>query len=188
MRKAGLEDKNIIIDILAKSVKNDPRIDFLLGRSKNTNKLRIVLEYLFEESFNNGEIYLNDDNTAAALWKTSEKEEFTLRSIFTHISLFFKMGYESTSRILNMDRFIKRPNNGRYAHLYTIGVLPEGRGKGYVKQFINFMVDKMSKPESPIYLETANVKNIGIYNKIGFHVFKTIRQDEHLLFCMSKNN
>lgn len=188
MRKAGLDDKNIIIDILAKSVKNDPHIDFLLGKSKNKNKLRIVLEYLFEESFNNGEIYLNDDNTAAALWKTSEKAKFTLRSVFSHISLFFKMGFESTFRILKMDKFVKRPKDGKYAHLYTIGVLPEGRGKGYVKQFINFMADKMSKHKSPIYLETANVKNIGVYNKIGFHVFKAVRQDEHLLFCMSRND
>lgn len=190
MRKAGLDDKNIVVDILTKSVKNDPQIDFLLGKSRDRNKVRMIMEYLFDVSFNKGEIYLNDDNTATALWNISDKERFTVKSALRSISLIFKMGFESAWKIMKMDRLVAKyyPKNRKYARLWTIGVLPESKGKGYVKQFINLMADKMSKTKSALFIETANVKNIGTYNKIGFHVFKAIKQDEHLLFCMSKTD
>jgi len=87
-----------------------------------------------------------------------------------------------------MDKLVYKfhPKTGQYAHLYSIGVLPESQGKGYAKKLINFMVDKMSKTKAALYLETANSTNIGIYNKIGFHVFNTIDVDGHKLFCMNR--
>jgi len=48
------------------------------------------------------------------------------------------------------------------------------------------MIDKTTKNNTELYLETSNSKNISIYNKIGFHVFKTIDMDGHRLFCMNK--
>jgi len=75
---------------------------------------------------------------------------------------------------------------GRFAHLYTIGVLPDSQGKGYARMLINFMVQKMNSTKTAMYLETANVTNIGIYNKMGFHIFDTIEINGHKLFCMNK--
>ncbi|MFA6581525.1 MAG: GNAT family N-acetyltransferase [Paludibacter sp.] len=188
MKKAKFEDKNVVVDILTKSFKDDPHINFLLEKSKNKNKLRIIMEYVFEESFNKGEIYLNEDNTAVALWNTSKKEKFNWKYIYRNISFLFNIGLESTLRILKMDKLVYKfhPKTGQYAHLYSIGVLPESQGKGYAKKLINFMVDKMSKTKAALYLETANSTNIGIYNKIGFHVFNTIDVDGHKLFCMNR--
>ena len=188
MKRAKFEDKNVVVDILTKSFKNDPHINFLLEKSKNKNKLRIIMEYVFEESFNKGEIYLNEDNTAVALWNTSKKEKFSLRYIYRNLSFLLNIGIESTLRILKMDKLVYKyhPKNGQYAHLYTIGVLPESQGKGYARKMIDFMVEKMSKTKSALYLETANSTNIGIYNKIGFHVFQTIDVDGHKLFCMNR--
>jgi len=188
MKKARFEDKNIVVDILAKSFKNDPHINFLLEKSKNRNKLRIIMEYVFEESFNKGEIYLNEDNSAVALWNTARKEKFNWRFIHRNLAFLLKIGIDSTYRILKMDKLVHltHPQTGQFAHLYTIGVLPESQGKGYARQLIDFMVEKMSKTKSSLYLETANTGNIGIYNKVGFHVFRTIIMDGHTLFCMKK--
>lgn len=188
MRRAKLEDKNVVVDILTKSFKNDPHINFLLEKSKSKNKLRIIMEYIFEESFSKGEIYLNDENTAAALWNTTKKEKLTWKSVCRNVSLFFKIGFESAIRILRVDKLVDKYHSGtsKYAHLCTIGVLPESHGKGYVKQLINFMIDKMKINNAVLYLETASTNNIGIYNKVGFHVFQTINIDGHTLFCMKR--
>lgn len=188
MQKAKLEDKNVVVDILTISFKNDPHINFLLEKSKNKNKLRIIMEYVFEESFNKGDIYLNEDNTAVALWNMGTKEKFNWRFIYRNLSFLFRIGFETTSRILKMDKIVHKyhPKTEQFAHLYTIGVLPESQGKGYAKQLINFMAEKMSKTKSALYLETANTTNIGIYNKVGFHVFQTINMDGHTLFCMNR--
>jgi len=189
MKKAKFEDKNVVVNILTKSFKNDPHINYLLEKSKNKNKLRIIMEYVFEESLNKGEIYLNEDNTAVALWNLSKTEKFSWKFIYRNLSFLFQIGLESTSRILKMDKIIYKyhPKSIKYAHLYLIGVMQESQGKGYAKQLINFMIDKMSKTKSPLFLETSNSNNIGIYNKFGFHVFNTIDEDGHKVFCMNRN-
>jgi ribosomal protein S18 acetylase RimI-like enzyme len=188
MRRAKFEDKNVVVNILTKSFKDDPHINFLLEKSKSRNKLRIIMEYVFEETLNKGEIYLNDENTAAALWNTTKKEKFTWKYICRNLSFLFKIGVESTIRILRADKLVDKYHAGtkKYAHLYTIGVLPEGQGKGYAKELINFMIEKMRLTNTELYLETANTKNIGIYNKVGFHVFQTINMEGHTLFCMKR--
>jgi len=188
MRRAKFEDKNVVVNILTKSFKDDPHINFLLEKSKSRNKLRIIMEYVFEETLNKGEIYLNDENTAAALWNTTKKEKFTWKYICRNLSFLFKIGVESTIRILRADKLVDKYHAGakKYAHLYTIGVLPEGQGKGYAKELINFMIEKMRLTNTVLYLETANTKNIGIYNKVGFHVFQTINMEGHTLFCMKR--
>ena len=188
MKRAKFEDKNVVVDILTKSFKNDPHINFLLEKSKNKNKLRIIMEYVFEESYNKGEIYLNEDNTAVALWNTSKKERFNWKFIYRNLSFLWQIGVESTVRILKTDKLVhmRHPRMGRFAHLYTIGVLPDSQGKGYARMLINFMVQKMNTTKTSMYLETANATNIGIYNKMGFHIFDTIDINGHKLFCMNK--
>jgi ribosomal protein S18 acetylase RimI-like enzyme len=188
MKRARFEDKNVVVDILTKSFKDDPHINFLLEKSRCRNKLRIIMEYVFEETFNKGEIYLNDENTATALWNTTKKEKFTWKYIWRNLSFLFKIGVESTIRILRADKLVEKCHAGtkKYAQLYTIGVLPEGQGKGYAKELINFMIDKLRITNTVLYLETANTKNIGIYNRFGFHVFQTINMEGHTLFCMKR--
>jgi len=188
MKRAKFEDKNVVVEILTKSFKSDPHINFLLEKSKNKNKLRIIMEYVFEESFNKGEIYLNEENTAVALWNTSKNEKFNWRFIYRNLSFLWQIGVESTVRILKTDKLVNmcHPRAGRFAHLYTIGVLPESQGKGYARKLINCMVEKLSSTQTTLYLETANVTNIGIYNKMGFHIFHTVDVEGHKLYCMNR--
>jgi len=188
MRRAKLEDKNVVVDIMTESLKNDPHFSYLVEKSKNKNKLRIVMEYLFEESFNKGEIYLNDENTATALWNIKKREKFSLKYAYRKLSLLLKIGFNSAFRVLKMDKLTSQyhPKIGQYAHLHLVGVLPESKGKAYAQKLIKFMIDKTTKNNTELYLETSNSKNISIYNKIGFHVFKTIDMDGHRLFCMNK--
>ena len=189
MRKAGPGDKNIVLEILTKSFRNDPLINFLLEKSKNRQRINIFMNYLFEESLNKGEVYLNEDNTAVALWSTSKRENASFRFIIRNLSFLINFGWKGTFRILNLSKQIYRfhPENGEYAHLYTVGVLPEGKGRGYVRQMINFMNEKLKSSRAVLYLETSSPKLIGLYNKLGFHVFNTIQIDGQTLFCMNNS-
>lgn len=189
MKRAGLKDKNVVVEIMTRSFQNDPYFGYLLEKSKNKNKFRIIMEYIFEESFNKGEIYLSDDNTATALWKVRNKEKLTWNYIYRKLSFIFKIGFQSTYRILRMDKLVNQyhPRMGKYAHLNLIGVLPESRGKGYMRELINYMVEKSKSNNTALYLETANTTNISIYKKTGFHVFQAINMNGRTLFCMNRN-
>jgi len=102
LRKAEHKDKAIVTNILAVSFKNDPQVNWYLEESRNRNKLNILVDYVFEETIRKGEIYLSEDNMAAALWNSAKKEKFSLNYIYRNLSFLFRIGIKSTIRILKM--------------------------------------------------------------------------------------
>ena len=79
------------------------------------------------------------------------------------------------------------PKNGRYCHLYLIGVLPERQGQGRGSALMDPMIEQMRRESIPIYLETANPTNVEIYKKKGLGVFHTIRCASNTLYLMKTN-
>lgn len=142
MKKASLADKNIVVDILTKSFINDPHVNWLIEKSRSKNKMRIIMDYVFEESLGRGTVYLNDNHTATALWNTEKKEKVTFRYIKRNLSFLYKVGLVSTIRILKADKLIYSKYPVKYCQLYLIGVVPEEHGKGLASALINPMVEK----------------------------------------------
>lgn len=177
MIKAEYKDKAIVTNILAVSFKNDPQVNWYLEESRNRNKLNILIDYVFEETIRKGEIYISEDNMATALWNSEKKEKFSLTYILRNLSFLFRIGIKSTMRILKMNKLIysQYPNNSRYYHLYLIGVLPEAQGKGLASSLMNPKLAEKRENEIPVYLETANQKNVEIYKKKGFNIFNSIQ-------------
>jgi ribosomal protein S18 acetylase RimI-like enzyme len=87
---------------------------------------------------------------------------------------------ESEAHIHN--NFRKYP---RYCHLYMIGVLPEAQGKGLASTLMNPMLQSMKEKSIPVFLETANLRNVDIYKKKGFKIFETLTIRDHNVFLMS---
>lgn len=187
MRKASREDKNIAVNILSKSFINDPHMNWLLEKSKNENRLEITVEYIFEESLARGAVYINDDNTAVALWNTEKKETFSAQYVARNLSYLFRVGLKTTIRCLKTDKLIydQYPKTA-YCQLYSIGVLPENRRTGLASVLMNSMIEEMTKESIPMYLETANRENVEIYKKKGFHIFKILLLKNHTLYCMKR--
>ena len=80
------------------------------------------------------------------------------------------------------NNFRKHP---RYCHLYMIGVVPEAQGKGLASSLMNPMIRRMKEKSIPLFLETANRRNVDIYKKKGFEIFESLIIGDHNLFLMS---
>lgn len=188
MKKAGPADRAIVVEILAASFKSDPHVNWLLEESQHPDKLKILIEYVVDETFSKGEIYLADDHTAAALWDSEEKEKVSLRSIARNWSFLFRIGWKATKRNIETGALIhdQYPKSGPYGHLYLIGVLPERQGQGRGSALMDPMIESMGKRSIPIYVETANPTNVEIYKKKGFAVFHTIPCGNNTLYLMKK--
>lgn len=173
--KATYEDEAIVVNILSKSFENDPHLKWMLEASKNTNKLKILMSYIFHETIRSGEIYLTEDMTATALWKSEKQETFTYEYVKRNLGFLFQIGVKSVLRILLNERFThaQYPKTGKYTQLYLIGVLQESQGKGYASRLMNPILDEMEQQSIPAYLETANTKNVQIYRKKGFKTYNT---------------
>lgn len=186
LRKAEHKDKAIVTNILAVSFKNDPQVNWYLEESRNRNKLTILIDYVFEETIRKGEIYISEDNMATALWNSDKKEKISLNYVFRNLSFLFRIGIKSTIRILKMDKlaYSQYPKNRSYSHLYLIGVLPEAQGKGLASLLMNPILAEKKANKIPVYLETANQKNVEIYKRKGFRIINTFQTENPTIYFM----
>ena len=50
---------------------------------------------------------------------------------------------------------------------------------------MNPMIQRMKEKSIPVFLETANPRNVDIYKKKGFKIFETLPIGDHTLSLMS---
>jgi hypothetical protein len=50
---------------------------------------------------------------------------------------------------------------------------------------MNPMIQRMKEKSIPLFLETANRRNVDIYKKKGFNIFETLTIGDHSLVLMS---
>jgi len=173
-------------DVLV-SFKNDPHLTWLLEESKNKFKLNVLIDYVVHQTLRRGEIYLTDDNNAVALWDFERNEKMSFHYIRRNLAFLIQIGMRSVVRILKSEahvnnNFRKYP---RCCHLYMIGVLPAAQGKGLASALMNPMIRRMKEKSIPLFLETANRRNVDIYKKKGFKIFETLTIGAHSLILMS---
>jgi len=188
IKKATINDHETVINILCSAFRNDPHMAWLLEKSKNPNKLQTMMSYLFYKTLKIGEIHLTKDEQAVALWKSDKKEKLTLEYIRRNFMFLMNIGLTSVIRILGNENFTYKqyPKRQIYHHLYLVGVRPECQGKGYASRLLNPVLEKMSKKSIPVYLETANVTNVKIYEKKGFQIYNLWVKPGLELYYMKK--
>jgi ribosomal protein S18 acetylase RimI-like enzyme len=188
MRKASYKDKELVINILSQSFRSDPHVSWLIEESKNKSKLCVLIEYVFGESLERGEIYLSDDNQGVALWNTEKKEKFSFDFIKRNLSFLFQVGLKSTVRALKTNKLVYNwyPQHQPYCQLYLIGVLPEGQGRGLASSLMDPMIEYMKSKNIPMHLETANARNVEIYKKKGFAVYHTMTLGQNTFYLLRK--
>jgi GNAT superfamily N-acetyltransferase len=186
LKKASLKDEDIVVNILCKSFKNDPCLIWLLEKSKNPDKLEITMRFLFRNIITIGHVYLTGNNTATALWKCEKKEKLNLDFLSANLRYLIQIGFKSVYRILKNESFSYKqyPKKEKYCHLYLIGVLPEEQGKGYASLLLNPVLNEMKKKSRPVFIETANLKNVQIYIKKGFNLYNKWMSNGFELFYL----
>ena len=187
MRRATLADVDRIKKILLVSFKNDPHVTWLLEESKSKFKLKVLIDYVVDQTIRRGEMYLSDDNNAVALWDFERSERMSFHYIWRNLAFLIQIGIKSVVRIVKSEAQVH--NNfreyPRYCHLYMIGVLPEAQGKGLASTLMNPMIQRMKEKSIPVFLETANLRNVDIYKKKGFKIFNILTIGAQNLFLMS---
>lgn len=175
IRLARYEDKKLVTHILATSFRHDPHTNWLIEKSTHPNKQELLVDYVFEETFPKGLIYITQDNLGVALWLSEKTEPLSRKFINRNMAFLFKIGLTCVYRALKMAAITTKhfPKQKPYYYLYMIGVLPEGQGKGLASKLMNPLLEHCKKEQIPVFLETANTTNVEIYKKKGFMVTDT---------------
>lgn len=190
IRLANIDDKPIILNILTESFKSDPHINWLLEKSNNSNKLQIIMNYLIDETLQKGQIYLTNNNLGVAMWQSEKKESINFGFIKRNLQFLFQLGISTVVRSLNFTKISHNhfAHHPKYFYLLTIGVLPEGQGKGLASMLMNPVLEHCSDSNIPVFLETANPINVEIYKKKGFIVADSIDTSMASIYFMKRSN
>ncbi|MDR2281916.1 MAG: GNAT family N-acetyltransferase [Sphingobacterium sp.] len=185
VRLATEADKDDLIHIISKSFVEDPCFKWLLEKSNHAAKATELSRYLVEETFVKGFACITRDKTAAALWHTSTKEKVTLSYILRDLRYVFKLGLATVDRSLDLLK-LKRGLSPAEDSLYLacIGVLPVAQGRGLSKKLIEPVIKRCQNSGQLVYLETANLTNVSIYERRGFRMTDEVKMDWMTLYFM----
>ena len=136
MRIANSTDKNLVTKILVSAfvpLKEDNSINIVVKQDeRRTERMKILMEYLFEKAINFGEIYISGNNKACILLLFPHKEKITSKIILLNIQLAFKcIGIERVFNVLKRQRITKRnyPKE-KYIIPLIMGVNSSCKGNG----------------------------------------------------------
>lgn len=178
MRIANFKDKNLVAEILVSAflpLKEDNSIDLVVKQdNKRAERMKFLMEYLFEKAYNFGEIYISDNNKACVLVSYPYKERITLKTILLDFQLVNKcIGFSSVFKVLKRQWKVKRNYpKGKYIIPLIMGVTNECKGNGTAARLMIQVKNYHKNNKLPVIVDAASKKNVILYQKFGFKVFK----------------
>ena len=185
MIKAAYNDKDLVVDILAKSFETNQSVNYIIRQdARKLKRIRHLMDYSFELCFLFGDVFLSADKKACALVLYPEKKKATLKAILLDLKLiFFSVGLQNIRKTLAREAMIKKLQpRERMAYLWFIGVDPEYQNTGIGTQLLNEVIQNSRLKNRPVYLETSTAKNLPWYKKVGFQVYQELDLTYKLFF------
>jgi ribosomal protein S18 acetylase RimI-like enzyme len=186
MIRANHKDKELIVDILAKSFDENKSVNYIVKQDSNrTARLRKLMEYSFDVCHLFGDIFLSDDKTGCALIVMPDKKKTTLKSIGLDAKLVTSViGLSNVKKAMTRESRINKlhPKTPFY-YLWFIGVHPSQQSQGTGTKLLKEIIKEGKLKGRPIFLETSTLKNIPWYEKNGFTVYNKLDFGFEL-FCM----
>lgn len=174
MIKATKKDKNLVIDILSDAFEFNPSVNWIVGNRKGKAKrLKLLIEYSFQKCLRDGTVLISNDKTGAAMYFTSTKPVFSIKELFWHLILAFKViGIGRLHEILTRESFIKK-HKLQIPHLYFwfLGVKKNNRNGKAARELSQYIFKEAKQLQLPILVETSEAKNILSYQKMGFKTY-----------------
>ena len=111
-----------------------------------------------------------------AAWLPPGKAPFGMWQLIRSvpISVLLKFGRQGAIRMQALGRYTDNLHRKLvpYPHWYLqlLGVDPEYQGQGYSRRLVSPILERIDREKLPCYLETNNLKNVGIYQQFGFNL------------------
>src|SRR5882672_8773771 len=177
MIKANFKDKDLIVDILAKSFDDNKSVNYIVKQDKKrAERMRKLMAYSFEICYLFGDVFLSDDKKGCVLIVLPDKKKTTLKSIGLDAGLALSViGLSNIRKAMAREAQINKlhPKRPIY-YLWFIGVDPLAQKKGVGTKLLKEIINEAKFKGRPIYLETSTLKNIPWYEKFGFTVYNKL--------------
>jgi len=175
MRKAGTEDKNLVVEILISAFESKHEgnsINLVVKQDdKRIQRMQILMAYLFEKAMRSGEVYISDNNKGCLLVSYSNREKASLKAILLDLQLALKcIGVGRIMSVLRRQNVVKK----YFPKEIHIKPLILGAKKEYQGAAARFMIEiqnHFKDNKLPVVIDAAAEINVKLYEKFGFKVF-----------------
>jgi len=178
VRKASIKDKEIVSEILVSAfapLMEENSINLVVKQDhRRVERIRILMEYLFERALSFGEVYLSENHQACLLLSFPHKERITIKTIAWNIKLAVKcIGMERIFGVLKRQR-IAKGNCPKEKHIRPLimGVKKEFKGNGTAARLMLEVKNLYEDNKLPVIIDAASEANAKLYQKFGFKIFK----------------
>ncbi len=171
------------IETLTAAFYNDPLIKFLFPIEESRAKQLSIGIRLFGELSSWVIDIRTDQNECCAVIGAASPKYYPpsiLRSLFLIFMLILRalssgMSCSLIFRWLRIfSKFEKMHPSEPHWYVLILGVHPNHQGKGLGGKLLQRIIKKADADAVPVYLETANPKNLDFYRKYGFETSKAI--------------
>ncbi len=193
MKKANYSDKAIIVSILHSAfepIREANSINFIVKQDKKrSQRIKLLMEYLFEDCFRFGEVLISNNKEACILLKYPHTQKPTFKNLYWQLKLATGcIGLLNVPKVLKRQAILKKHHiKSPYIHPVIMGARNEINGLGIGVRLIIQLIDKYSKNELPVIIETTTDQNLRIYKRFGFNVFKKIQTKDFPLYFLRMN-
>ncbi len=188
MIRAGIEDKNRIIEILSNAFDDNKSVNYIIPQdAKRKERIRKLIAYSFDACYLWGDVFLSADKKACALTIFPDKKRTSLQSILLDIKFALSViGLRNVKKAMNREASISKIHpEGLLYYLWFIGVDPTAQNKGIGSQLLKEVLHEGKSKKRIICLETSTLKNIPWYEKFGLKIYEEL-DFGYKLYCMKK--
>ena len=178
MKIATIEDKQKVIDILSKSFDQDGAVNYLIPQDHiRKTRIRNLVANCYEVTMLTGEVYLSEDERAAALVVNPEIKLGWLQTAKLDIQLIFtSIGISNVIKALRRDAKLKsRRQTENVTYLWFLGVDPHYQRRGIGRRMLQEIIFLESSKNKRLVLECSQ-QNLNWYIKSGFEVYDQLEE------------
>lgn len=174
MVKATHEDKTRVIELLTASFQENQSVNYIVCKDIHKMKrIRALMDYSFEMCFQFGEVWLADDDQAAALILFPQQKRTTILSIWLDLKLIVQaIGLSGMVKALNREIKIKgKQPKEPMTYLWFIGVDTASQHRGIGSKLLDEIIRSSNGRQLPVYLETSTLENLPWYERFKFKAY-----------------
>ena len=188
MIRAGIEDKNRIVNILSNAFDDNKSVNYIIQQdAKRKQRIRNLMAYSFDLCHSFGDVFMSDDKKGCALILLPDKKKTTLRSILLDTKLAVSaIGLANIKKAMEREAAINKIHpDGIIYYLWFIGVDPTDQGNGVGSKLLESVIQEGLSQKRTICLETSSIKNLPWYEKHGFKTYLDL-DFGYKLYCMKR--
>ena len=175
MIKADKTHKAKVIEILSECFESNKSVNLIVKQdAKKQDRISHLMNYAFDACIEAGQVYLNQNLTAAIICSTSADKLPILEEAYLTAKLVRQVtGISGIGRAMRRERYVNgfHPKDEEFMYIWFIGVKASERVRGAGSEILKQVINESNEQKIPIYLETSTERNLTFYEKHGFKTY-----------------